>query len=109
MIVERAELFRLMGLSPSFGKDSNIVMASEGGNRRATARWNADGFSADVTAAIEGESGELILSLAGTYSQAEDGFDLDAEDNRDEASAPEDPRSVANAYRLLTGDMATLG
>lgn len=105
MIVDRKELFGLMGLGPEFGRNSHVVMATENGARRATARWNDDGFSADITSRIEGETGEVVIVLAGGYIETEDGFDLDAEDNRDEASAPEDPRSAASAYRMLTSDM----
>lgn len=109
MIVERATLLALMGLEGRFGNGASLMLEDEEGDLRATARWNEDGFSADVTQALDGESSQPVLSLNGIYMLDDDSFDLEAEDLRPEASEPHDPNSVANAYRTLTRDMREVG
>lgn len=106
MQIGRAELFQLMGIEGTTGM--SVTMESEDGFRRANVHWDEDSFTADVSQAIPGESGDTILSLEGSYDPGNDIFDVSAEDRRDEASDRHDVRSVASAFHFMTNRMTTV-
>jgi hypothetical protein len=105
MIVQRDELFSLMGLDDAFASGTVRMLETPDGRRRATLRWDDDEITADVSDAIEGESGDTLVTIAGTYLADEDSFEVTAEDLRHEASDPRDPRGVASAFHFLTRGM----
>lgn len=105
MLISRADLFHLMGVSnPPF--PTALSLESADGARRAVFRWEGDEFSAEISETIPGESGVTILTIEGTYDEPSKTFDLEAQDFRDEASDPRDLQAVAHAFKFLTGGMS---
>lgn len=106
MQIDRDELFRLMGIPPTYEAGHTLNLATEDGIQRASVSWSDGDFHATVSAEIDGESGDTVVSIDGSYFGDGDYFDLDGHDNRPEASDPSDLRAAATAFRFMTIGMA---
>lgn len=98
----------MLGLAKSLAEGEARTMLNEDGSLRAFVGWDGDRLTAEVSEAVEGENGIVLVTLTGIYEKAGDSFQVAGTDARSESSDPHDVTGVACAFRELTRELSAV-